>query len=151
MDIQDINWLGFKAAGTLFWTMDSHGDFWVLLARRRENSILGRIYSYVIPTVMVSENEDLRSAAARAAHNELGLMPSDGKMEEFWSIEHDGISMALYSQYVSSRKNPKCHGSYCDGSWFCLPDDCHIEDGDYLLFAELKAFLAKQKAKKAVG
>ncbi len=129
-----------RAAGTLFWTAAPDGSVWILLARRTMNTLLGRAYTYTIPTVAATEGESLESAAARAAHDEMGLMPSTSSFEEFWHVSEGKLEMSLYSQRLSSMKKPKCRGSYADACWVVLPDDFIIEDADSLLRDELKAF-----------
>ena len=141
MDLSTIaNSIEYNGAGTLFWTTDKNGDIWVLLARRRESSILGRGYTFSIPVVSASEHETSEEAAARAAHDELGLMPVSSGAVEFWDIGEGRISMHLYAQHLSSMKKPKCRNNYIDATWICLPDDYVVEDGDILLRDELKAF-----------
>ncbi len=140
MEARFFPFFNMKIAGTLFWTSDKYGNTWVLLARRRKDSALGRIYTYTIPCVDVGNGEDVLSAAARAGHDELGLMTDKAEMQRFWNVETDNIVMSLYSQRLASMKMPKCKGMYFDALWFCLPDDCHIEDADSLLASELEAF-----------
>ena len=137
-----------RRAGTLFWTTDMNGNIWVLLARRRVNAILGRAYTFTIPTVSLNEDEREEDGAARAGHDELGLMPVKTSFVEFWRIDEGKISMHLYAQRLSSMKKPKCRNNYHDATWICLPDDCMIEDGDILLRDELKAFKNAIFAKK---
>lgn len=149
MKIDDFMWVRYQAAGTLFWTSDSYGNAWVLLARRKLDSIFGKIYSYSIPVTEREGEECMIECAARAAHDELGLMPSPSSINEFWSVDSGNISLKLYSQRVSSMKTPKCNGAYWDARWFCLPDDCRIEDGDFLLCEELQAFHRSLKLQKA--
>ncbi len=139
MEFKDFGNIGYSAEGVLFWTSDERG-IWVLLARRRMNSLLGSSYLFTIPTVQAKEGESPKAAAARAAHDELGLMPVVSDFKEFWEVEDKGVSMHLYAQRLSSAKKPKCRGSYADATWVLLSDDCVVEDTDSLLCDELKAF-----------
>ena len=139
MDLDSFS-LDIRLGGVLFWTDDPECGIRVLLARRRSDSILGSQYRYTIPTSSAAADEDLEAAAARAAHDELGLMPCRHAFEEFWRIDEGGVSMRLYAVRLSSASKAKCNGRYCDPMWFCLPDDCRVEDGDILLADELKAF-----------
>ena len=151
MDTKNLSWFEFKAAGTLFWTSDRDGNLWILLARRRMDSPTGRIYTYTIPTVCPDAGDDMLSAAARAGHDELGLMTNKREMNMFWSVNLENVSIALFSQHLSSMKTPKCNGMYTDASWFCMPDDFRIEDSDSLLPVELKSFADSLNERKAVG
>ena len=69
MDLSSITQsIDCRRAGTLFWTTDMNGNIWVLLARRRVNAILGRAYTFTIPTVSLNEDEREEDGAARAGH-----------------------------------------------------------------------------------
>ena len=141
MDIKEVTGhFSYKVAGTLYWTEDREGNIWVLLARRTFDSVLGRVYTYTIHTVELKSGEDFLEAAARASHDELGIMPDTASMERFFFASSGGIEVSLFSKQLTGKMAAKCNGMYKDALWFCLPDDCRIEDGDLLLRDELKAF-----------
>ncbi len=137
----------YRIAGTLYWTEDADGSIWVLLARRTYDSLLGRVYSYAIPTVELKNNENAESAASRAVHDELGIMPETTSFSKFFSEKSGNIEVTLYSKHVHRKINAKCKGAYKDAMWFCLPDDCKIDDGDLLLRDELLAFASSLNGK----
>ncbi len=135
-----LDWCDYNASGTLFWTTGYDGSAWILLARRREMTLLGNAYSFSVPVSLVKDGEDSRDCAARAAHDELGLMVSSNTLEEFWHQDYANIHVTLYAKRLSSMAKPKFLSHYHDGGWILLPDDSRVEDGDLLLRDELDAF-----------
>ena len=150
MELKDIlGGITYRGAGCLFYSVDSAGDTWVLLGRRKTGHLFGSAYHWSIPEGTVCDNDaSILDGAMRIAYEETGILDDKHKARLFWNVYEGGIELSIYSLRLSCCVRPKNSKDYSELRWFRLGD--MIDDIDSLASSQLKSFASSRGLKKAV-